>query len=290
MSELSSREKLFKDYSALQQKAQDYVTKNTTRDEQISPLMDSLKKLATPREAYDQMNVAQVVLNTRAMDRIMGQIQPTPTKSKRTRSLTQSQTGGAPFRQSSLKVIQSGLKLTQPEDINAQAANYLLTMAESQAIGGELETFATAVQNGKEADSDLLTQVQSGVTSIGGRVENILGRLADRAKTVGESFWNAIKGISEKAKTVAGNVREFIVSSIKELADNLREFITALIGAIFDLAAWIQSIATTKGFTIRTLPLRFSLLKLAWLLQFQYQSSQLQSSMYRFLLKDNRAK
>jgi hypothetical protein len=199
------------------------------------------------------MNVAQVVLNTKAMNRIMSQIQSNPTKLKpTTRSLTQPQTGGAPFNvQDSLKVIESGEQLTEPEDMNPQATNYVLTMAESQTIGSELETFATAVQNGKVADSDLLTQVQNGVTSIGGRVKNFLGRLVDRAKTVGESFWNAIKGISKKAKAAISNVREFIVSSIKELADKLREFVTALIGAIFDLAAWIQSIAMMKGFTIK---------------------------------------
>jgi hypothetical protein len=163
------------------------------------------------------------------MNRIMSQIQSNPTKLKpTTRSLTQPQTGGAPFNvQDSLKVIESGEQLTEPEDMNPQAANYVLTMAESQTIGSELETFATAVQNGKVADSDLLTQVQNGVTSIGGRVKNFLGRLADRAKTVGESFWNAIKGISKKAKAAISNVREFIVSSIKELADKLREFVTA---------------------------------------------------------------
>ncbi len=44
------------------------------------------------------MNVAQVVLNTKAMNRIMSQIQSNPTKLKpTTRSLTQPQTGGAPF-------------------------------------------------------------------------------------------------------------------------------------------------------------------------------------------------
>lgn len=199
------------------------------------------------------MNVAQVVLNTKAMNRIMSQIQANPTKLKpTTRSLTQPQVGSAPFNvQDSLKVIETGEKLTQPEDMNAQAANYLLTMSQSQAIGSELGTFATAVQNEKIADSDLLTQAQNGMTSIGGRVKNILGGLADRAKTVGESFWNIIKGVSKKAKTAIGNVREFIVSSIKELADKLREFITAIIGAIFDLAAWIQSMAIARGFTIK---------------------------------------
>ncbi|MFL6315997.1 MAG: hypothetical protein ACJ72U_03695 [Nitrososphaeraceae archaeon] len=51
MSQPGTREGLFQEYSALQQKAQEYVTKNTTRDKHMSQLMDSLRKLATPREA-----------------------------------------------------------------------------------------------------------------------------------------------------------------------------------------------------------------------------------------------
>jgi len=152
MSQPGTREELYQEYFALQEKAQDYVTKNTTRDKHMSQLMDSVKKLATPREAYGQMNLAQVVLNTRAMNRIISQIQSNPTKLKpTTRSLTQPQIGGAPFN------VEICEKLTEPEDMNAQTANYLLTMAESQAIESELETLATAVQNGKVSDSDLFT-------------------------------------------------------------------------------------------------------------------------------------
>ena len=60
-----------------------------------------------------------------------------------------------------------------------------------------------------------------------------------------------INGVKNRAKNATGNIREFIVSSLKKIANKLREFVTAIVGAIFDLAAWIQSIAIQRKFTIR---------------------------------------
>jgi uncharacterized protein YaaN involved in tellurite resistance len=160
-------------------------------------------------------------------------------------------------------------------------------MTDAQVIGGELETFASELES--KAPDSVLTDVQNGIVSMEGRVKNFLGRLADRAKTTGESLRSIIIGVKNKAKAVTSNIREFIISSIKKIADKLREFITALVGAIFDLAAWIQGIATEKKFTIKDFTIEVQPLEVAYLAGFQSRSSRLQSSVYPLVLKeDNR--
>src|SRR5919106_4640898 len=196
MPDPESREQLFQDYFELQQEAQSYATQVRTRDKHISYLLKSLKQVATPREADVHTNVAQVVLNTRAINRIIKEIQSNIDKKPSLTSIAQQQTLGAPFNfEESSKIIEEGEKLTEREDLNTQAANYLLTMTEAQVIGGELETLATETQNMKPSDRSVLTDVQNGTTTMEERVKSMLGRLADRAKMVGESFLKIINGI-----------------------------------------------------------------------------------------------
>ena len=82
-------------------------------------------------------------------------------------------------------------------------------------------------------------------------MKKTLAWLAGRAKEVGVSLWETIQDIPAKVNTSAKNFHELLVSAIKNIADKLREFFIALIGAIFDLASWVQSIALKRNFTIR---------------------------------------
>jgi len=253
MAEQGQRREIFDQYFALQQQELRYVTQNTSQDRHTLYLLKTLKQMATPRMADNQMNIAQVVLNTRGINRIIGQIQSSPAKLKsKVSSSARQQVVGAPFKfDDSTKLIQEGEQLVESDDLSAQTSDYLLTIAGAQEIGGELETLATELQNEKVTDPIVLSDVQNSMVSMEGRAKGFLGRLADRAKAAGESLWNMINGVKNQAKNVTTNIRGFIVSSIKKIADKLREFVTALVGAIFDLAAWIQSIAMKKNFTIK---------------------------------------
>src|SRR5262245_42949930 len=124
MSEPDQRRKIFDQYFALQKEALRYVAQNTPQDKHTLYLFKTLKQLATPREAGNQMNIAQVVLNTRGINRIINQIQSSPTKPKpKVSSLARQQFAGAPFKfDDSKKLIQGGEQSVEPDELNAQTS------------------------------------------------------------------------------------------------------------------------------------------------------------------------
>jgi len=251
-----TREDLIQEYILLQQKALEYVTdierEVKSKDQQLPALLNSIKAVADPVEDLTQINLAQVAINTKQIKRIMTQIKSYATspgnKISAFMSVSRAQTIGAPvIVRDATVVIQGSENLVEPEDINAQATNYLTTMVEAEAIGGELESYAGILYKNKKSGPAVLQNLKS----LGEKVKNSIARLAGRAKEVGESLWKTIIDIPSKVTTAAKDIQEMLVLAIKNIADKLREFFVALIGAIFDLAAWVQSIALKKNFTIR---------------------------------------
>lgn len=148
---------------------------------------------------------------------------------------------------------------TTQDDINAKATDYLLTAIESQTAAKELEVTVRDLERGmrneeegKAAESEGRNErVRSTIISAKEKVRNFLWRLAGRAKQYGQDLKAALESIPEKMEEMGKSLIDRVARLLKKALEKLSQLMAALIGAMFDFAARVQSIAAKKKFTIK---------------------------------------
>jgi septation ring formation regulator EzrA len=262
-------QEVIRKYMNLQKSAHEYAEKIDkevpSKDKNMKNLLGSLKRITKPHEESAQINMAQITLNSKQIGRVTNQIMSlysTVDMPSRLKSLVETSGNGAPFIMNESKtMMEQSEKMANSDDVSAQSTNYLMTMTETQAMAGELESYAGTFRTTSNQSSD--RSILQGLKNIGQRLKNALGRIPALAKDTGEALLEGLESIPEKIKGGAKAIREFLTKKLKEIADLIREFAVALIGGIFDLVAWIQNIAIEKKFSIKEFSIEIQPLEVA---------------------------
>jgi type I site-specific restriction endonuclease len=247
---------LITQYMNLQKSAHEFAKKMDReirgKDQNLKNLLCSLKRITKPHEESAQINMAQVTLNTKQIEKLADQIMSYSPKLDRIsnlESLVETNENGNPIIiEKSKSIIEKSEKMADSYDVNSQTTNYLMTMVETQAMAGEMQSYAGSVTTINESSGHSMLQK---LKNFAQRLKNYVGRIPALAKDAGEKLLEGIEAIPEKIKGGVNAIRESLTRILKEIADLIREFAVALIGGIFDLALWIQNIATAKKFSIK---------------------------------------